>query len=112
MPPPPEGFVSPVSWGVADTVRERFAAAGIAPDAIACTPTLYRFRFDGPPAAMLDTFRLYYGPTMNAFEAAAKDGREDELYAALLALFEAQNQGGPDETSIAANYLEVTVTKP
>jgi SAM-dependent methyltransferase len=110
-PPPPEGFVSPVTWGVVDNVRERFGAAGIAPEAITCTPTLYRFHFPGAPAALLDAFRLYYGPTMNAFEAAAKDGRADALRTELLALFEAQNQGGPDETIIAANYLKVTVTK-
>ena len=110
-PPPPEGFVSPVSWGVVENVRERFGAAGIAPDAITCTPTLYSFRFAGAPAALLDAFRLYYGPTMNAFEAAAKDGRADALYAELLALFETQNQGGPDETVIAATYLQVTATK-
>jgi ubiquinone/menaquinone biosynthesis C-methylase UbiE len=111
-PPPPEGFVSPVTWGVVDNVRERFAAAGITPNAITCTPTLYRFRYPSAPAALLNAFKLYYGPTMNAFEAAAKNGREDALYAELLALFEAQNQGGPDETIIAANYLQVTVAKP
>jgi SAM-dependent methyltransferase len=111
-PPPPAGFVSPVSWGVADNVRERFGAAGVAADAITCTPTSYSFRFPGAPAGLLDAFRLYYGPTMNAFEAAAKEGRADALYAELLALFEAQNQGGPDETIIAATYLKVVVTKP
>jgi SAM-dependent methyltransferase len=111
-PPPPEGFVSPVTWGVADTVRERFGAAGIAADAISCVPTLYEFRFPGGPAALLDAFRHYYGPTMNAFEAAAKNKRAGELYDELLALFDAQNQGGPKETIIPAKYLKVTVTKP
>ena len=111
-PPPPEGFVSPVTWGVASTVEERFAAAGIPPSAIGCTPTLYRFQFPGPPAALLDDFRRWYGPTMNAFEAAERNGRAGELHAELLALFEAQNQGGPTETVIAANYLQVRVRKP
>lgn len=111
-PPPPEGFISPVSWGVVDNVRERFGAAGIDAGAIDCTPTPYVFRHSGPPAALLDLFRQYYGPTMNAFEAAAKEGREAELHAELLALFEAQNTGGPDKTDIAANYLKVTVVKP
>jgi hypothetical protein len=49
---------------------------------------------------------------MNAFDAAAANGRADALYAELLALFEAQNQGGPNETVIAANFLKVTVVKP
>ncbi len=110
-PPPPEGFISPVSWGVVENVRDRFMAAGVEPGSITCTPTLYSFRFSGPPAALLDTFRNYYGPTMNAFEAAAKNGCAEDLYAKLLKLFETQNQGGPGETIIAANYLKVTVTK-
>ena len=76
-PPPPEGFVSPVTWGVEDNVRERFAAAGVAPENIACERATWLFRHAGPPAEFLDMFRHYYGPTMNAFDAAAKDGREE-----------------------------------
>lgn len=111
-PPPPEGFVSPVSWGVEETVRERFGAAGIRADAINCTPAMYEFRYPHPPAALLDAFRLYYGPTMNAFEAAARTGREDALRAELLALFEAHNDASSNETVIAARYLKVIVDKP
>src|ERR1043165_512262 len=74
-PPPPEGFVSPVSWGVEEIVRERFGAAGIAPEKIACAPAPWVFRHAGPPAGLLDIFRLYYGPTMNAYAAAAPSGR-------------------------------------
>lgn len=110
-PPPPEGFVSPVSWGVIDNVRERFAAAGISPDSISCTATLYSFRSPHSPAALLDTFKHYYGPTMNAFDAAEKDGRAGELYDRLSTLFEAQNEGKPGETVIAANFLKVVVVK-
>jgi SAM-dependent methyltransferase len=110
-PPPPEGFVSPVSWGVIDNVRERFAAAGISPDSISCTATLYSFRSPHPPAALLDTFKHYYGPTMNAFDAAEKDGRAGELYDRLSTLFDAQNEGKAGETVIAANFLKVVVVK-
>lgn len=110
-PPPPEGFVSPVTWGLEENVREGFAAAGIAPDAIRCMPALYEFRYPQPPAALLEAFRLYYGPTMNAFDAAARTGREGALQAELLALFESQNQGASGETVIPAKYLQVTVTK-
>jgi len=110
-PPPPEGFVSPVTWGVADTVRARFAAAGIAPEQVDCTPATWLFRHDGPPAEFLDIFRLYYGPTMNAYAAAAGADREAELHAELTELFEAQNRAGPDRTEIPATYLRVTVTK-
>ena len=110
-PPPPEGFVSPVTWGLEDNVRERFGAAGVQPEDIACERTTYVFRDALPPAEFLATFRDYYGPTMNAFEAAAKDGRQADLEAELKALFEAQNQGGPDRTEVPATYLKVTVTK-
>jgi SAM-dependent methyltransferase len=110
-PPPPEGFVSPVTWGVEDNVRERFAAAGIGPDDIAFERSTWLFRHDGPSGEFLDLFRRYYGPTMNAFEAAAKEGREEALHAELAALFEAQNRAGPDRTEIPATYLKVTVSK-
>lgn len=110
-PPPPEGFVSPVTWGVEDHVRERFAAAGIAPDDIACERATWVFRHSGPPARFLEMFRDYYGPTMNAFDAAAKDGREEALRAELADLFESQNRAGPERTEIPATYLKVTVAR-
>ena len=110
-PPPPEGFVSPVAWGVEDNVRERFGAAGVAPENIACERATWVFRHAGPPAEFLEMFRLYYGPTMNAFDAAAKDGREAQLQAELAELFEAQNRAGAGRTEIPATYLKVTVTK-
>ena len=87
-PPPPEGFISPVTWGVEDNVRERFGAAGVPLENISCERASYIFRHPGPPAEFLERFRLYYGPTMNAFEAAAKDGRAEQLRAELTTLFE------------------------
>ena len=108
-PPPPEGFVSPVTWGVEANVRERFGAAGIPAERIACAPATWVFRHDGPPAEFLDMFRLYYGPTMNAYAAAGE--READLHAELTALFEAQNRAGPERTEIPATYLQVVVTK-
>jgi SAM-dependent methyltransferase len=110
-PPPPEGFISPVAWGVEDNVRERFGAAGIPTKDIACERASYVFRHPGPPAEFLDRFRLYYGPTMNAFDAAAKEGRSEQLREELRTLFETQNQAGADRTVIPATYLKVTVKK-
>jgi SAM-dependent methyltransferase len=110
-PPPPEGFVSPVTWGVEETVRERFAAAGVSPENVAFERSTWRFRHSGPPSEFLGMFRQYYGPTMNAFDAAAKDGREEALQAELAELFEAQNRAGPGRTEIPATYLKVTVTR-
>ena len=110
-PPPPEGFVSPVTWGDEAHVRERFEAAGIPAEAIAFERQSWVFRTNGPPSTLLDIFRNYYGPTMNAFAAAAKDDREDQLAAELERLFDEQNRG-VGMTEIPATYLKVTVTKP
>ena len=109
-PPPPEGFVSPMTWGNEDIVRERFGAAGIAAEDINFERTTWYFRYPGPPTELLAIFRDYYGPTMNAFEAARKDGREEQLQKELSDLFEAQNRGG-DRTEIPATFLKVTVNK-
>jgi ubiquinone/menaquinone biosynthesis C-methylase UbiE len=110
-PPPPEGFVSPMTWGVESNVIERFGQAGVAPYAIECARHTYTFNFDGTPSAFVDTFRRYYGPTMNAFDAAAKSGRADALQSELEALFASQNRSGRKAiTSIPATFLLVSVT--
>lgn len=111
MPPPPEGFVSPVTWGQVEAVRDRFGATGIPPERVHCEQASYTFRFPGPPRGFLDIFRDYYGPTMNAFEAAERSGRRQELESELEALFEAENRGGPDRTIIPATYLRVSVDR-
>lgn len=110
-PPPPEGFVSPVSWGVEANVLERFAAAGVAPDQVTFERATYVFRHPGPPAELLGAFEHYYGPTMNAFAAAQADGRANSLRDELTALFETQNKGDGDSV-IPATYLKVIVRKP
>jgi SAM-dependent methyltransferase len=78
-PPPPEGFVSPVTWGAPEVVRERFGAAGIAPEQIKTDRRIYRFISDEPPLTVLGDFRDYYGPTMNAYAAAAANDRTEDL---------------------------------
>lgn len=110
-PPPPEGFVSPVTWGVEDNVRERFGAAGISDGNILCERATYIFRNEEPPHRLLQTFRDYYGPTMNAFEAASRDGKAGELEAELLEIFESYNVADEGKTEIPATFLKVTVTK-
>jgi SAM-dependent methyltransferase len=111
-PPPPEGFVSPVTWGVEANVVERFGAAGIPAERVSCVPETWHFKAAGTPSDLLAIFRDYYGPTMNAFEAAAADGRADDLQRELEALFVAQNESRvKDTTSIPATYLRVTVER-
>src|SRR6476619_2826088 len=109
-PPPPEGFVSPMTWGVEADVIERFTGAGVPAEQISCERDTYVFRFPGTPSDYLAEFREYYGPTMNAYAAAAADGREAELDAELDALFNEQNTSGAEDlTTIPATFLRVTV---
>ena len=111
-PPPPHGFVSPMTWGVVESVLERFAAAGVPAASVAFSRETFTFRYPGTPAAYVDEFRTYYGPTMNAFEAAQKNGKAAELRDALVDLFERQNQSGRTGfTEIPATFLRVTVSR-
>jgi hypothetical protein len=110
-PPPPAGFVSPMTWGVEATVAERFVAAGVPAASVAFARDTFTFDLAGTPAEFVGRFRDFYGPTMNAFDAAQKGGRVAELQRELEALFAAQNSSGrPDRTTIAATYLRVSVS--
>ncbi len=109
-PPPPEGFVSPMTWGVESNVIERFAGAGIAPEKISFSRETFTFRSPKAPAVIVDEFLTYYGPTMNAFDAAEKNGRAADLRKELEDLFVSQNQSPkPEATNIPATFLKVTV---
>lgn len=110
-PPPPEGFISPVTWGVEENVLDRFAAAGVPAENVSCERSTYVFRYPAPPRELFQTFKHYYGPTMNAFEAASKDGRAEQLETELSHLFEEHNRAGAGRTEIPATFLKVTVTK-
>ena len=110
-PPPPEGFVSPMLWGVEREVIARFTAAGVPKENISFERDTYTFNYPGSPPQFVDAFRRFYGPTMNAFEAADKSGRAAELQKELEELFSRQNtSGNKNTTSIPATYLRVTVT--
>ena len=109
-PPPPEGFISPMTWGIESHVVERFGAAGIPAENISCDPDTFIFRFNGSPAGYVNEFRDYYGPTMNAFDAADKNGRAADLQRELEELFIAQNTSA-EGTSIPATFLRVTVQR-
>jgi SAM-dependent methyltransferase len=107
-PPPPAGFVSPMTWGVESSVVERFAAAGIAADRISFARDVFTFRFPGSPSRFLEQFRNYYGPTMNAFHAAEENGRAADLQSELERLFQSQNTSA-NGTTIPATFLRVEV---
>jgi len=107
-PPPPEGFVSPMTCGVDINVIERFGAAGVSAENISFARDTFTFNFPGTPSAYVDEFRKYYGPTMNAFEAAEKTGRAAQLQKELEELFNSQNKS-QNATMIPATFLRVTV---
>jgi len=108
-PPPPEGFVSPMLWGVEGNIVERFVAAGVAAENVTMERDTFRFLTPGlSPAELIDLFRRFYGPTMNAFEAAEKNGRTEELRGQLVEMAEAQNVAASG-TDISAVFMRVTV---
>jgi len=110
-PPPPEGFISPMTWGVESHVTERFGGAGVPKEKISFARDTYTFNFASPPSQLVDEFRQYYGPTMNAFEAAEKNGRAADLQNDLEALFNSQNKSPrKDVTTIPATFLRVSVS--
>jgi ubiquinone/menaquinone biosynthesis C-methylase UbiE len=110
-PPPPEGFVSPMTWGVESNVQERFVKAGAAKERIKCERATYMFRFAATPTAVVEAFRDFYGPTMSAFDAAKKNGKESELQGLLVDLFASKNESKDKGTTvIPATFLLVTVS--
>jgi ubiquinone/menaquinone biosynthesis C-methylase UbiE len=110
-PPPPEGFISPVSWGVEANILERFGQAGVPREKISMVKDTFLFQSpDKSPAQFIDLFRNFYGPTMNAFEAAEKNGKQEELYCQLVELANAQNTAKNGGTSIPATFMRVTVS--
>ncbi|CCH53169.1 Methyltransferase type 11 [Fibrisoma limi BUZ 3] len=111
-PPPPEGFISPMLWGVESHVIERFGQAGVPQENISFERATYTFQAPFPPADFLARFKNYYGPTMNAFEAAEKNGKAQKLQRELEDLFASQNQStDANATRIPATYLRVTVLR-
>jgi len=111
-PPPPDGFVSPMLWGVESHVIERFGAAGITKENISFEKDTFTFRANISPEEFVDRFKNFYGPTMNAFEAANKNGKAVDLQRELQDLFRSQNKINSDEEiAIPATYLRVTVRR-
>ncbi|MEK7410659.1 MAG: methyltransferase domain-containing protein [Actinomycetota bacterium] len=108
-PPPPEGFVSPMTWGMDTHIIERFGQAGVPQEKISMVKDTFNFVSpDKTPTDLIELFRRFYGPTMNAFEAAQSNGKVEELLSQLLALAEAQNTSTGGGTSIPATFLRVT----
>jgi ubiquinone/menaquinone biosynthesis C-methylase UbiE len=109
-PPPPEGFISPMAWGMENHIVERFRQAGVPSVNISMEKDTYYFAHpEKTPAQVIDSFEAFYGPTMNAVEAAQKNGKADELHSQLVELAKAQNRNGKTGTLIPATFMRVTV---
>src|SRR3989344_5543860 len=110
MPPPPEGFVSPMTWGVDAHIIERFGQAGVSKEKISMVKDTYSFISpDKNPTEFIELLERFYGPTINAYEAAQKNGKVEELHSQLFELAKAQNKSAHGGTSIPATFLRVTV---
>jgi hypothetical protein len=109
-PPPPEGFISPMLWGVESHILERFGQTGVPPEKISMVQDTYYFSHpEKTPEEFIDLFERYYGPTMNAVEAARKAGQDQELHNQLVELADAQNKSNSG-TLIPATFIRVTVS--
>jgi ubiquinone/menaquinone biosynthesis C-methylase UbiE len=111
MPPPPEGFVSPMTWGVESHIIERFGQAGVPKGKISMVKDTYYFAHpDKTPTQFIELFEAFYGPTMNAVEAARKNGKAEELHNQLVELANTQNKSKDAGTFIPATFMRVTVS--
>jgi len=110
-PPPPEGFVSPMTWGVENHIIERFGQAGVPTENISMVKDTYYFASpEKSPTQFIGLFETFYGPTMNAVEAAQKNGKAEKLHRQLVELANAQNKSKDAGTFIPATFLRVTVS--
>jgi ubiquinone/menaquinone biosynthesis C-methylase UbiE len=111
MPPPPEGFVSPMTWGVESNIIERFGKAGVPKENICLFKDIYYFASpDKSPEQFIQLFEKFYGPTMNAVEAAKKNGKAEELHCQLVELAHSQNKSKDAGTFIPATFVRVTIS--
>jgi hypothetical protein len=110
-PPPPEGFVSPMTWGVESHIIERFGQAGVSKEKISMVKDTYHFVHpDKTPRQFIELFEAFYGPTMNAVEAARLNGKAEELHNQLVELANSQNESKDAGTFIPATFMRVTVS--
>lgn len=102
----PSGMPSPALWGDEATVRDRFRN-GIAD--LKLTPRLYRFEYPFPPDAVVEFFRVNYGPMARAFASLDASGQKI-LRSELIRLWSEHNTAAGNTTLVAAEYLEVVAT--
>ena len=101
--PPAPGVPSPLQWGNETVVAERLRAQ-VAD--LCCTPRTITFYFPFSPAATVEYFRTYYGPTLRAFATLTVDAQE-ALRSDLVQLWTQHNRSQNGVTQVDSTYLEV-----
>ncbi|HEX5543907.1 MAG TPA: class I SAM-dependent methyltransferase [Nitrospira sp.] len=99
----PSGMPSPLLWGDEAIVRERL---GHGLSELSLTRRQYLFSYPFPPSEVVEFFRLYYGPTHQAFASLDELGRS-RLRQDLEVLWSAHNRADGGSTTVYAEYLEV-----
>ena len=100
--PPPPGVPPPSLWGDEGTVRERLQGTS----EIVTTRRAVVINYPFPPAAVVDLFRRYFGPTQKAFEVLDEGGQK-AMAAECERLFAANNEATDGTTRLAMDFLEV-----
>jgi SAM-dependent methyltransferase len=105
MPPPPEGFVSPMTWGVDSHVFERFAQAGVRKEKSPWSRTAGTLRRRTKSSAGHGIFYSILWPNDECRRSGAKTGKLDELHGQLLEL---RNLGRIRLSPVAAPSIPAT----
>ena len=103
----PSGMPSPALWGDEATVRDRFRN-GVAD--LKLTPRLYRLEYPFPPDAVVEFFRVNYGPMTRAFASLDANGQK-ALRSELVRLWSEHNTATGNTTKVDAEYLEVVAIR-
>jgi 2-polyprenyl-3-methyl-5-hydroxy-6-metoxy-1,4-benzoquinol methylase len=103
----PSGMPAPVLWGDEATVRARLSE-GIAD--LKFARHVYHFDYPFPPDAVVEFYRINYGPMSRAFASLDLNGQE-KLRSELVRLWSAHNYSDGNTTKVDAEYLEVIATR-
>jgi len=108
LPPPPAGLPSPMGWGNESTVRSRLEPGF---SDLRLTRRIASMRYPFPPAATVEFFRQYYGPTQRSF-ASLEPSAQAALRRDLVELQTTHNiSTNPGTTEVAAEYLEIVAVR-
>ena len=94
-----------MTWGVETHIIERFEQAGVPRENISMVKDTFYFTSPNKgPIQFIEAFERFYGPTMNALDAAQKSGRGEEFHNQLLELAQSENKGS-DGKNFHSRYV-------